>query len=364
MVFYIVLFGLALLLCFLSAYDLTQKKRKATPDIDLFAASALLLIAAMGFREGVGTDYYDVYVAGYETFTTTGQSRFEPGFTLLMRLVSAIGGDYHVLFYVVGLLTIGLVYRAIYMQSPLPVWSVFIFLVGGFFFFSTNGIRQALAVAILMNSLPFALEKRPLEFFLIVGLAATVHASAVVFAPLVFLTRVKLSVGKASLSLALTVICSGVSASIMIEVAGFLSPQIARYINNEGLANRYLAAGDYDFSDLILCLVPLVMFLATDRYRSSDDAKTAFLFLPVFLGVLACALSGSMALFSRVAQYFTPFCILAVPQLFSSLDKMPLQRLRALKVAYALFCICSCVYLFGLLNFSRVVPYAFMFDFH
>lgn len=359
---YAVTFLLSLFFCLLSVWDTGGHCFRKKPKPAFFVASAVVLIVVLGFREGVGTDYYDVYTIGFLDIASGEVSRFEPGFTIIVQVLAFLGFDYHALFFVMATATVGLVYLAIYRQSPRPLWSVVIFILGGFFFFSTNGIRQALAVAILLNAVPYATKGSLFKYTILVIFATTIHSFSVVFLLFYFLRDFKL--GDIRLILLLTVIAvfSSMLASAFLGLAASVSDQIARYTNSEALTAQYLT-GDIDFSDLIMCGLPLVAYYLSSGIvkRTPLGTETNYLFVFLFAGVISCVLSGSVSIFSRVAAYFTPFLILAVPSLFQCLEEAKFQYLWVLEAFFALFLIASCVYLYAFLNFSSVLPYASVF---
>ena len=187
MIFYSCLFFVSVFFAFLSVCDLKQRRTLKQPRLGFFVLSGLTVAIAFGIREGFGTDYYDIYVKGYNEIQAGFASRFELGFVTLCRLLILFGLDYHSMFFVTSFLTVFLVYRAIYSQSLGPIWGVYIFLFGGFLFFSSNGIRQALAASILLNALPFATRGDTIKFCIAVLAASLFHTTALLFIPLVVL---------------------------------------------------------------------------------------------------------------------------------------------------------------------------------
>lgn len=361
---YIPAFVLSFLLAVLSVARPDEHDFNNKPQPFLYWLSGTVLVAVLALREGVGTDYYDVYVRNYNIIAAGGASRFEPGFTLLIKTLSFLGFDYHALFFVCAALTVGLVYFAIYTQTNKPLWGLFIFMTGGLFFATTNMVRQAIAIAILLNGLPFALRRQPFPYFTLVALAASFHLSAVIFVVFYFLTDWKPYSIKSVIVLVITVVFAGSIVSQALNIASRYSTQVATYMNNERLSQTFLVEGNYDLADLLTCLFPLIVyFVIAGQIRDSKYYRSvSYSILFLFVGVLTCILSGRVFLLSRVAAYFSPFCILAVPQLFESIDDVDSQGGLLIKMATAIFFCCSCCYLFGILNFSNVLPYVSVFD--
>ncbi|MCH3957751.1 MAG: EpsG family protein [Olsenella sp.] len=361
---YIPAFALSLLLAALSVARPKESGFNNKPQPFLYCLSGIVLVAVLALREGVGTDYYDVYVRNYNIIAAGGASRFELGFTLLIKTLLFLGFDYHSLFFVCAALTVGLVYLAIYTQTNKTLWALFIFMVGGLFFATTNMVRQAISIAILLNGLPFALRRQPLPYFALVALAASFHLSAVIFVVFYFLTDWRPYSIKSVIVLAITVMFAGSIVSQVLIIASRYSSQVAAYMNNEQLSQTFLVEGNYDLADLLICAFPLIIYFYTAKniQNSIYYHVVSYSLLYLFVGVLSCILSGKVFLLSRMAAYFSPFCILAVPQLFDAIDDAGLQEGLLIKMVTVVFFCCSCYYLFGILNFSNVLPYVSVFD--
>lgn len=358
MLLYTGLFLASLCLTIASVYDFPQKQFRPKPSLILFVLSGLVVAVLFGLREGVGTDFNDVYVKGYMDISSGMGSRFEPGFVLLCRSLALLGFDYHALFFVTSFAVVFLVYRAIYLQSGNLVWGVFIFLFGGFLFFSTNGVRQALAVAILLNALPFATRSEPIKYAAVVAIAALFHSTALIFLPLYLLREWKPDSQKAVAVSVATVCLGGVIAPVLVSFGAVVSPQIARYVGADHLASRYLSSGNIDLSDLLICAMGLALFFFVRKEKMAEiDSHTVFLFDLMMVGVVICVLSAHVMIFSRLAVYFTPVSIVAIPRLFFCCADKKERKAVAIKATYLVFTLLVFIYLYGMRNFSHVVPY-------
>lgn len=330
----------------------------ARPKLFLYTFSGIVLVSMLSLREGVGTDYRDVYVVGYEQYLLNGFSRFEPGYTAIMFLCRAIGADYHAVFLIAAVLTVGSVYLSVYRSSAEPVWSLYVFVFGGLFFFSTNGIRQAIAIGILLNAVVYLRKGDLKKYVIVVLLASLFHVFSLVFLVVYPLRNWKVLSVRTVIVVALSGMLAGYITRIALLVGGRLSPQVERYASSEALTTQYLSGNNLDISDLVLCAVPLILY-GTCRKKIGDGDRGRDLdrlFIPLLFGVIACVLSWKLALFSRVATYFSPFAIIAVPNLFQDLMEADVD-VRKYKTAYGVFLALSSIVLFGILNFSSVNPY-------
>lgn len=148
-----------------------------------------LLVAFVGIRAvGIDNDgiaYEDAFnLAGgmswRDLFTGNYPETMERGYLLLNKVVDASGGDIHVVFMLMALIT-GLVnYTLFFRKSPMPFLSVLIYV--GFFYFYRDftQIRYAFAAGLGMWALFWFIERKYVAFFLFVLVGTFFHASVLV----------------------------------------------------------------------------------------------------------------------------------------------------------------------------------------
>lgn len=360
MIIYYAFFASSIFFAWLSLIDLKKRKLRDRPRITLYCVSGLILALLLGLRKGVGTDFYTIYSFSYDLASDGYATRFEVGYDLINRALAFFGATNEVYFFVVALLTVGFVYRAIYEAPINQIWAIFVFQVGGLWFYATNGMRQALAVAILLNAIPCLIKGNIKKYIIWVVVASSVHLFSIIFLPLFFLRAWRIDSVKTVALLAIVFIFSGYIADIGLELASRLSSQFAAYTR----IDRYNSSGDIDVSDLFLCLFPICLyFLSSKHVRASglqNEVNSYFLLL--LLGVLSSLLSANVFIFSRAASFFTPFSIVAMPYLFCVLEKGGVRYTVFVKVLYALILIGSSYYLFGVLKIHNAIPYVSVFD--
>src|SRR5690625_5857440 len=69
--------------------------------------------------------------------------------------------------------------------------SLYVYITGGLFLVSMNGIRQVLAAAIAFNAIHFLIKRNWLGYTLIIILASFFHQSALILLPIYFIVRLK-----------------------------------------------------------------------------------------------------------------------------------------------------------------------------
>lgn len=164
----------------LNKYKLDYKK--------LFVSFAGIAFAVfMGFRSvRVGTDTLG-YVGAFEESETLSFSFLgnvfrekEPLYYALQALVRTVTDNYTVFFTIIAIFLVFSVCRFIYKYSANPTMSFIAYMSMMYFAFNLAGIRQTIALGILLFAMDAMLEKKPIVAILLVGLASLFHISSLV----------------------------------------------------------------------------------------------------------------------------------------------------------------------------------------
>lgn len=344
-------YSAALLAGYLSAKIGGSKRGK--PQLLLLFLSAIVLIGLLGFREGVGTDYSSIYVDGINQLAISGESRFEVGFTLLIKACLAVTADYHLVFFVSAALSVGLAYVAIYRYSDNVILSIFILLFGGFFAYATNAVRQMIALAILLNAVGDLKDRNLVAYVIWIVIAACFHVSSLFFLILYPLVQIKINYVTATVSLVLIWLGGSLFISVAQPIVNMISPRLALYFSSN---SQYFRVGDYDLADLVLCGFALILFMFLHIPIWKAECKTARVyFWIVYCGVAISLLSGQLFILSRLAIFFTHFAILYIPfcicQCQDRTDRILISG------CYITLLLLSSIYLYIIRGMNDMLPY-------
>ncbi len=138
----------------------------------------ILYAIIMGLRYKVGADYYQYLNMYLDPYFIT--ERIEPGFQLILSTLRNLGFHYSVFFGTIAFLQLYFIYRAIKQYPDLYGFLAFTFMFGCVWYSYANGLRQQLAFCIFVFSLKFILEKKWIWYYIFIGLAYTMHKSAIV----------------------------------------------------------------------------------------------------------------------------------------------------------------------------------------
>ena len=115
----------------------------------------------------------------------------DKGFSVLIVIIKALIGNSPILFFMfiatVQMLCMAFIYRK-YSEN---YWmSIFVFVAGtDYMSWCHNGIRQFLAIAIIMAGFPLLLKRKYIPLIAIILLGATFHASALLMIPIIFIVQ-------------------------------------------------------------------------------------------------------------------------------------------------------------------------------
>jgi hypothetical protein len=164
----------------------------------IFAFLQMLLISGLRSYD-VGHDtrtYINIFnIYGSLDFSTIllEDFKFEKGYLIFQYVIYNIFNNPTLLFFLVSSFFLFSVAIFIYKNSKYPLLSVVIFIGIEFFAFSMTGLRQTMAIAIILFSYEFIKNRKPVYFILLVLLASTFHLSALVFLPFYFISYIKVS---------------------------------------------------------------------------------------------------------------------------------------------------------------------------
>lgn len=349
MFIYILILCLLFLLACLDPYlRLDSTKRK----LFLFVGCALSVFA--GIRYDVGVDYTN-YEDLYELSDDLYQMK-EIGFIKIIELFNWLGLPFSLFCLCYSLLTVLLVCCFIEKYSPYVYLSLFIYYaLGNYFFSSFNAMRQALAVAIFINSLSLVSEKKLWKYsFNVIVSACCVHFSSLILLPLYFLLRKRYAT-----IVKIIVICGTVVLSKFVVQLIAISPYRI-YLAFENFASSvpltfYLIGG-----------IAVFTFLYSLKHPEWEKKHLILSNMNLATMLLLCLLflyNGTqlVMIFNRILSYFTMIYIVVVPLLLRELYFVSNRKLIIIMISCFFFVLCSWSLMQnGELN--NMIPYKTIFN--
>lgn len=274
-----------------------------------------ILIALVGLRHpSMGNDlrWYDNYgyLGGFQRIAVSDwglsvYQNYEIGYIVFNKIVSLFTVDNQIFLIVCAACSILPFIYIIYRDSA-DIQTSFILLFGTpVFTLFFSGLRQSLAIGILMFSFNFIKQKKMLPFLFIVIIASLFHSSAVLF----ILAYPLYNYGKLldrRILIRLLIIVFILRRPLLTTVGSLITSKNA--IDNNGSVNLFFA-----------CVALLVIFLIVTK---DNDEEINGMLKIYYLSCICMAFSSINRLAMRGAFYFVIILVVLVPCLYddSKLD--------------------------------------------
>ncbi len=347
-------------------WSILYARFKSNPGFSktLYALMCIALTCLMGFRSTVvGVDTY-----AYSTYFTKIAQSNDPGYYMNVvssapvysaynKLVGIVSDDPQVLIFVTSfIICVGTLYfiRTFSANEPL---SIFLFVALYFYLDCFNGMRQGLAMALLLAAFTMVyLKKRKVLASLLVICAIGTHATTLLMVPFLFLPLMRMNrKGFRAAIAAVVFVAIAVAAFsqdlVLLFVEMFDYAQYANMLSSTAYATTGKNALRTLFYGAILILG---MVLVLKAKEDPEVRRDRLVMIPALFGVcLGLAFYDNYLIGARIAgYYFMVFMIVVIP---NCANYLKWSRMLYLMTA----CTASAVLFVFLLNgnYSGVVPY-------
>lgn len=311
MAVYIILMALVLIL----AYPLIEHKpsvgKKLCYIIVTFGAMYLISI----FRYGLGNDYYSyIYIfwnikdaSGLEIFNLG----YEPGFTLITKLISLFTSNVNVLYAVYALMILVPTAYAVFRYSENIWMSTMMFISLTFFYCSLSFIRQSIAFAIILCAYRFMKERNHFMVLLFVFFACLFHSTVIIMIPLyliaAFIKPTKITVPIYAILTALVYILSWP----ILRFAVVLLPQYKGYLDLNFITQGY----DPVYMIVPSIIVVLVLIAHFTGYGKAYPKESALFTNFAIFNFIIWFIATKHFVIERFSMYLYIMMIMFVPSI-------------------------------------------------
>lgn len=270
---------------------------------------------------------------------------FETGWLLLTKFISLFTNNLQLYLAIIALLHFIPIAYIIGKYSSNIILSYFIFAGLGFYIHFFSGIRQMMALSVLLLAFDQLYNKRYLWFCLIVIIASTIHSSALLFIVLLPLSFIHISSLFSIVVLGGLIILSPIYVNIVSRVLDlFFESNYLQYLNEGGQAITLL---------FIFAILYLTSFL-----NKENSIKNNLLRIVVFTGVVCQSLgmagAGSI---TRIGYYFNVYFMLLLPEVVVSF-----QRNVRILVTIVAIILLSVFFTLITTDSSGIIPYKFFWQ--
>src|SRR5690606_12326181 len=285
-----------------------------------------------GLRSNIGDTFF--YKRIYEINDFTWEFNFsqkDMGFEILQKLLKVISDDPQIMIFTTAVITNILTIVVLLKYSRMIELSVYVYITGGLFLVSMNGIRPVIAAAIIFTATKYLIDGNWIKYFFIVLFASTFHQSALILIPIYFFVRYKAWSKATVVLLAFSLlIVVGYHQFSTLLFAAIEDSQYGHYSDfNEGGANVLRVVVD---------AVPLIIaYLGREKLRTIFPSCD-YIVNMALVGFMFMIISTQNWIFARFGIYFSLYQLILISwivKLFRQKD----QRLiyYALLICYLLY---------------------------
>jgi len=252
----------------------------------------------------------------------------DPFFSLFSKAFNFLGVTPQMWLSILSGIFIYSISSIIYKYSDEPYISFIALISLGYFYFSLTGLRQTMAISILLFSFKYLKERRVLPFIIVVFISSLFHSSALIFLIAYPFANVKIGF-KHFLGLGVAIIMAVFFKNQIREIIKILSwtDRLANYANREV---------SLTWSGFILQLSIYLFCLFYKKNVLKYDNDNLILYNLLFLGLFFQVFAIVIAEFFRVSMYFSIFSIILITKAINAEENVKLRNMIFLAVFMAL----------------------------
>lgn len=292
---------------------------------------ALLLLLIFAGIRGNGSGDYFVYLYRGKLIKTISDifqntAYMDMGYSILAYIVNHYHLPAQAVIIMMNTISIGCVAITIRRYSCMPILSVLVFL-PFFYQFDMHAARSAVAMGILLLSIPYIIDRKPLKFALVLAVSMMFHPEALIGVFLYFLPSLKLDFKIMSVVLAIEavlVVCIGMDRLVLLILRymrlGSIYRRFAGYVGN----SRY-GYGANIFDPRIL-LVILLFVLASYFIIEPNELERLMINITYACAFIMIFFSEHTIFVYRLSSFYNLFTIILVPMIVTHVDKIKIQK--------------------------------------
>jgi transmembrane protein EpsG len=292
------------------------------------------LILVSGLRSNIGDTYFYKHTYQISDFSWSYiQSQKDMGFGVFQKVLKNFSGDPQLLIFTTALITNVLIIMVLYKYSYIFELSTYVYITGGLFLVSMNGIREVLAAAIIFCGMKFILNGNWKKFIILDLFASSFHESALVLIPIYFIVRQKAWTKVTFLLISVSVlIVLGFNEFSKVLFSAIENTQYGNYADfKEGGANILRIAVDG---------VPIfIAFLGREKLRWIFP-KIDYIVNMSIIGFIFMIISSQDWIFARFSIYFSLYELILISWILN------VFREKDRKVIYYAIIVCYFAYYF------------------
>lgn len=289
------------------------------PNKLLVFGALLSLILVSGLRAGIGDtfNYRNIFEKNDFTWEYITSEK-DIGFGILQMIIkNYISADSQMLILITALITNLLIVLVLYKYSRLVELSLYVYITGGLFLVSMNGMRQLLAAAIAFTAIKFLIDGSFFRYALIVIFASFFHQSALILLPMYFLVRFKAWSKTAIVFISFSVI-------VVLGYEQFTALLFTALEDSQYSAYDEFAEGGANIIRVVVEASPLFVAFLGRKKLQKIFSNSDFIVNMSLVGLVFMVFSTQEWIFARVSIYFQLYQLILIswlPKLFREKDQ-------------------------------------------
>jgi transmembrane protein EpsG len=268
--------------------------------------SLLALALVSGLRSNIGDTYFYKHAFEVNEFTWEQvKNQDNIGFWIFQMFLKRFSDDPQILILTTAVITNILIIYVFMKYSRNFEISTYVYITGGLYLVTMNGIRQSLTAAIIFMATRFIISGNFIAYALIVLFASTFHESALILLPIYFLVRYK-AWSRATLMLLViaVVIVIGFDQFSSILFSSLEDTQYGHYKDfKEGGANVIRVA--------VFGTPLIIAFFGREKLRA-EFPESDYIVNMALMGFVFMIISTQNWIFARFSIYFELYQLILV----------------------------------------------------
>ncbi len=330
-----------------------------------FLFPIIIISFMVGFRYNVGVDWpgYKLYylIIKNNVSILYDNQQWEFSYFWINKIIALLGLNYTAMFTVVAFISWYFIFKSL-DEKFVPLLLFFIF-ADEFFFWSMNGVRQFVSIAIFLYSINFIILKDFKRYILLILLASTFHTSALLLIPIYFIPYEKIWSPYVWFVLFMCSLFIGNISALSDSLYPFFSNIVETFSMFKGYLS-YFERGKFNASEVNLGLgyafriiVAFFIFYFSEKIvKEYPDSKIYFILF--FIGAIAFNLVYNYQLLGRINNYF----LIMRPVVLSFIALYAFKNFKFRYFSVGLCCLYFIMFVNSIYKSSNMCsPYNFVF---
>jgi transmembrane protein EpsG len=276
------------------------------PNLFLSFGALFSLVIISGLRSNIGDTYFYKHAFEVNDFNWEQINDQENiGFWLFQKGLKYYSEDPQILLFTAALITNVLIIYIFYKYSRMFELSMYVYITGGLYLVSMNGLRQVMTAAIIFTATKFLIKGNWFRYILVVLFASTFHESALILIPIYFIVRYK-AWSKATFVLLLFAILIVIGFDKFSSIL-FSTIQDTQY----GHYQNFQEGGASSIRVLVYAAPLIIAYFGREKLRELFP-ESDYIVNMALIGLVFMIISTQNWIFARFSIYFNLYQLILI----------------------------------------------------